>query len=180
MDGETSSSYSDLTPPNVVEIQGAAVGGGNQPMAEENQVEDIQALTASLVSVTEVVVPNATLASSTVEKETLDGSHVAEVAPRSPPMTFHVVSRAPLAPPLAPEFTPGGPLSTPRAPEFQPGGLMATPRALDVAETGDHVEVIPVPNAHEVQVAPPLAPFLATNSADLSERRKQYKKKEAK
>ena len=104
---------------------------------------------------------------------------MAEVTPPSPPMTFHVVSRAPLAPPLAPEFTPGGPLSTPRALEFQPGGLLAAPRAPDVAETGDHVGMISAPNAHEVQVAPPLAPFLETNSADRSERWKP-KKKEAK
>ena len=87
-DGETSSSYSNLTPHDVVEIQVAAVGGGNQPMEEEDHVEDIMALTAPPVSATEVVVPNATPASFTVGKETLDGSHVAEVAPPGPPITF--------------------------------------------------------------------------------------------
>ena len=164
-DGETSSSCSDLTPHDVVEIQGAAVGGRNQQVEAEDQVEDIMALTALPVSATEVVDLNATPVSSTVGKETLDGGHVAEVTPPNPPMIFHVVSRAWLAPPLAPEFTPGGPLSI--------------PRALDVVEIRDHVGVIPAPNAHEVQVAPSRASFLATNSTDRSERRKQ-KKKEAK
>ena len=105
-------------------------------MEEEDQLEDITALIASHVSDTVVVVPNAIPVSSTVGKETLDGYHVAEVTPPSPPITFHVVSRAPLAPPFAPEFTPGGPLSTPRALEFQPGGPLATPHVSDVAETG--------------------------------------------
>ena len=169
----------------MVEIQGAAVGGGNQQVEEEDQVEDIMVFTAPPVSATEVVDLNATPVSSTVGKETLDGGHVAKVTPPSPSMTFHVVSRAPLAPPLAPEFMPGGPLSTslapsgplstPRAPEFQPGGPLAASHAPDVTETRDHVGVIPAPNAHKVQVAP----FLATNSADRSERQKQ-KKKEAK
>ena len=66
---------------------------------------------------------------------------------------------APLAPPLAPGFQPDSPLATPRA---------------DVAETRDHT------NAHDVQVAPPLSPFLATNRADHNERRKKKKKKKAK
>ena len=138
-----------------MDIQGAAVGGRNQQVEAEDQVEDIMVLTAPPVSATEVVDLNATPISSTVGKETLDGSHVAEVTPPNPPMTFHVVSRAWLAPPLAPEFTPGGPLSIPRAP--------------DVVETRDHVGVIPAPNAHEVQVTPSRASFLATNSADRSE-----------
>ena len=131
-------------------------------MEEEKQVEDITALMVPPVSATEIVVTNATLASSTVGKKTLDGNHVAEVVPSSPLMTFYVVSRAPLALPLAPGFQPHGPL--------------ATPRALDVAETGNHVGVIPGPNAHEVQVAPPLVPFLATYRADRNERRKKKKK----
>ena len=125
-------------------------------------MEDITVLTAPPISATEVVVSNAIPASSTVGKETLDGNYVAEVAPPSPPMTFHVVSRTPLAPPLAPEFQPDSPLATIRAP--------------DVAETGDHARVISGPNAHDVQVAPPLVPFLATNRADRSERRKKKKK----
>ena len=147
----------------MVEIQGAAVGGGNQQVEEEDQVEDITALTAPPISATEVVVPNATPISSTIGKETLDGCHVARVTPPSSPMTFHVVSRAPLAPPLAPEFTSGGPLATPRTPDF--------------TKTGDHVGMIPAPNAHDVQVAPPLAPFLATDRADRNEKQKQKKKK---
>ena len=106
----------------MVEIQGAAVGGGNQQVEEEDQVEDITALIAPLVSATKVVNLNATPVSSTVGKETLDGGHVAEVTPPSPPMTFHVVSRTPLTPPLGLELAPSGPLSTPRASEFQPGG----------------------------------------------------------
>ena len=155
--------------------KGAAVGGGNQHVEEKDQVEDITALTAPPVSATEVMVPNATPVASTVGKETLDGCHVAKITPPNPPMTFHVVSRAPLAPPLALEFMSGGLLSTPRALEFQPGG----PRALGVAETGEHVGVIPAPSTHEVQVAPSRAPFLATNRADRIERRKK-KNKEAK
>jgi hypothetical protein len=49
---ETSSSYSDLTPHDIVEIQGAAVGGGNQHVEEVDQVEDITAITALPVSTT--------------------------------------------------------------------------------------------------------------------------------
>ena len=100
-DGGTSSSYSDLIPQGVVDIQGAAATGGNQPMEEdENQLEDITAFTAPPVSAIEVMVSNATPVSSIVGEETLDGCHVAEVIPPSPPLTFHVIVRAP--PPLAP------------------------------------------------------------------------------
>jgi hypothetical protein len=42
---ETSSSYSDLTPHDMMEIQGAVVGGGNQHVKEVEQVEDITAIT---------------------------------------------------------------------------------------------------------------------------------------
>ena len=131
-------------------------------MKKKNQVEDITALTAPPVFTTKVVVPNATSASSTVGKETHDGNHVAEVAPPSLPLIFHVVSRAPLAPPLALGFKPNGPLAPPRSPDF--------------AETCVHTGVILGPNAHDVQVAPPFAPFLTTNRVDRSERRKQKKK----
>src|ERR1700738_604722 len=58
-EGGSSSSYSDLTPHDMVEIQGAAVEGGNQHAEEVNQVEDITAITALTVppvSATEVVV----------------------------------------------------------------------------------------------------------------------------
>jgi hypothetical protein len=99
-DEKTSSSYSDLTPQDLVEIQKVAAEGKNQQVEEENQVEDITALTVPPISATEVVVPNATPISSIVGKETLDGYHVAEVTPPSPPLTFHVVIKAP--PPLAP------------------------------------------------------------------------------
>jgi hypothetical protein len=51
-DGETSSSYSDLIPQDVMEIWEAAAGSGNQPMEEEDQVEDITTLTAPHVSAT--------------------------------------------------------------------------------------------------------------------------------
>jgi hypothetical protein len=63
---ETSSSYFDLTTHDIVEIQGAAVGGGNQHAEEVDQVEDITAITALPVSTTEVLVPNATPVSATV------------------------------------------------------------------------------------------------------------------
>jgi hypothetical protein len=60
---ETLSSYSDLTPHDMVEIQGAVVGGGNQHVKEVEQVEDITANTAIAappVSTIEEVVPIAT------------------------------------------------------------------------------------------------------------------------
>jgi hypothetical protein len=85
---ETSSSYSDLTPHDIVEIQGATEGGGNQHVEEMVQVEDITAITALPVSTTEVLIPIATLVSSTVGEETLAGRHVAEVTPPSPTMAF--------------------------------------------------------------------------------------------
>ena len=60
---ETSSSYSDLTPRDMMEIQGAVVGGGNQHVEEAEQVEDITAITAIAdppISATEEVVSIAT------------------------------------------------------------------------------------------------------------------------
>ena len=52
---ESSSGYSDLTPRDVEEIQGAAVEGGNQHAEEVEQVEDITAITALQDSTSEVV-----------------------------------------------------------------------------------------------------------------------------
>ena len=68
-DRETLPSYSDLTPQDVVEIQGIVAGGGNQQVEEEDQVEDITALMAPPISPMEVVDLNATPVSSTVRKE---------------------------------------------------------------------------------------------------------------
>lgn len=84
-DGETSYSFLDLTPYDMV----------NQRVEEKDQVEDIMALTASPISTTKVVVPNATPNSFIVGKETLDGSHVAKAS-----LIFQMVFRT--SPPLAP------------------------------------------------------------------------------
>jgi len=145
---ETSSSYSDLTSHDMVEIQGAVVGGGNQHVEEMEQVEDITAITAiaaPLVCATEKVVPIATPVSSTVGGESLDGRHVAEVTPPSPNMAFQMVAWDP--PPLAI-----------LAPGFPPDSQLSAPLAPDVAEKVDHVGVIPGPNGHEVLVPPPRVP----------------------
>ena len=83
----------------MVEIQEVTTGVGNQQVEKEEPVEDITSLMALLVSATTGVELSATPVSSTVGKKTLDGSHVAEVSPPSPALTFQVVSRAP--PPLA-------------------------------------------------------------------------------
>ncbi len=40
-EGKTSSSYSDLTPHDIVEIQDVTIGCGNQHVKEVDQVEDI-------------------------------------------------------------------------------------------------------------------------------------------
>jgi hypothetical protein len=153
---ETSSSYSDLTPHDIVEIQGVAAGGGNQHVEEVDQVEDIMAITALPVSTTEVLVPITTPVSSTVGKETLDSRHVAEVIPPNPTMAFQMVAQDP--PPLA-IFAPG----------FPPDNQLSAPLAPDVAETVDHVGVIPGPDGHEVSVPPPRVPSLATDRADRHE-----------
>ena len=42
---ESSSGYSDLTPRDIEETQGAVVEGGNQDVEEVEQVEDITAIT---------------------------------------------------------------------------------------------------------------------------------------
>jgi hypothetical protein len=104
-------------------------------------VENITVLTAPPISTIKVVVPNATLVSSTVGKETLDECHMTEVTPPSLPLTFHVVGRAPLA-------------ST-----FPQSSQLAAPLALDFAEIGDHVGVISEPNGHKVSVPSPRAFF---------------------
>jgi hypothetical protein len=88
---------------------------------------------------------------------------VAEVTPPSPAVAVHVVARDP--PPLAP-----------LAPEFPLDSQLSAPLAPDVAETVDHVGVIPGPNGHKVSVPPPRAPSLATDRADRREKRKQNKK----
>jgi hypothetical protein len=85
---ETSSSYSDLTPYDMVEIQDVVVGGRNQHVEEVEQMEDITAIVVPSVSATEEVVSIATPVSSTVGGESLDGRHVAEVTPPSPTMAF--------------------------------------------------------------------------------------------
>ena len=85
---ESSSSYSDLTPPDIEEIRGAAVKGGNQHAEEVAQVEEITTIRALQVSTSEVVVPNATPVSATVGKVTQDDGHMAEVTPPSLAMTF--------------------------------------------------------------------------------------------
>jgi len=144
---ETSSSYSDLTPHDMVEIQGAAVGSENQ------QVEDITAITAPPVSATEEVVPIATPVSSTVGEESLDGRHLAEVTLPSPTMAFQMVVRNP-------------PLLALLAPGFSPDNQLSAPLAPDVAETVDRMGVISGPNGHEVSVPPPRAPSLVTDKAD--------------
>jgi hypothetical protein len=138
---ETSLSYSDLTPRDMMEIQGAVVGGGNQHVEEVEQVEDITAITAIeglLISATEEVVPLATPV-STVGGEPLDGRHVAEVTPPSLNMAFQMVVRNP--PPLAI-----------LAPGFSPDNQRSAPLAPDVAETADRVVVNSGPNGYEVLV----------------------------
>ena len=67
-------------------------------MEEEDQVEDITAPSAPHVSTTAVVGLDATHVPSTVGKELLEGSHVAEASPPSPPLAFRLISRGP--PPL--------------------------------------------------------------------------------
>ena len=86
--------------------------------------------------------------------------------PPNPAIAFHVVDRDP--PPLA--LLASG---------FPPDNQLSAPLAPDVAETVDHVEVIPGPDGYKVLVLPPLAPSLAIDSGDRREKRKQ-KKMEAK
>ena len=106
-EGESSSSYSELTPHDMVEIQGAAIEGGNQYAKEVDQVEDITAITVRPVSTTEVLVPNATPVSATVGEETLDDCHTAEATTPSLATDFQVVARDPLPLTiLAPGFPP--------------------------------------------------------------------------
>ena len=88
---------------------------------------------------------------------------MAEVTPPSLATDFQVVARDP--PPLAI-----------LAPGFPPDNQLSAPLAPDVAETADHVGVIPGPDGHEVSVPPPRAPSLAIDSADRHEERKQNKK----
>jgi hypothetical protein len=73
-DGEISSSYSDLTPKRCGGNSRVATEGRNQPIEEEDQVEDIMALTAPPISATQVVVPNAAHTSSTSGKAQGDHS----------------------------------------------------------------------------------------------------------
>jgi hypothetical protein len=145
-----SSSYSDLTPHDMMEIQGVVVGSGNQHVEEVEQVEDI---TAPPVSATEKVVPIVTPVSSSIGEEPLDSRHVAEVTPPSPNMAFQMVVRDP--PPLAI-----------LAPGYPPDSQRSATLAPDIAETVDHVGVIPGPNGNEVSVPPPHVSSLATDRAD--------------
>jgi hypothetical protein len=153
---ETSSSYSDLTSRDMMEIQGAVVEGGNQHVEDVEQVEDITAITEIAgppVSATEEVVSLAIPVSSTVGE---DGRHVAEVTPPSLNMAFQMVARD--LPPLA--ILASG---------FPPDSQRSAPLAPDVAETADCVGVIPGSNGHEVSVPPPRVPSLTTDRADRHE-----------
>jgi hypothetical protein len=138
---ETSSSYSDLTPHDMMEIQGVVVRGGNQHVKEVEQVEDITAITAIAgppISATKEVVPIFTPGSSKVGEE------------------FQMVARDP--PPLAI-----------LAPGFPPDGQRSAPLAPEVAETADRVGVIPGSDGHEVSVPPPHDPSLAADRANRHE-----------
>jgi hypothetical protein len=57
------------------------------------------------------------------------------------------------------------------ASRFPPDNRLFAPLVPDIAETVDHVEVIPGPDEHEVSVPPPRAPSLATDRADRREER---------
>ena len=160
---ESSLGYSNLTPRDVEEIQGAAVEGGNQHAEEVEQVEDITAITALQDSTSEVVVPNATPVSATVRKETQEDGHMADVTPPSLTTDFQVVVRDP--PPLAI-----------LAPEFPPSKQLSAPLAPEVAEAADRVGVIPGPVGHVVSVPPPRIPSLATDRADRHEGGSMHKK----
>ena len=138
---ESSLGYSDLTPRDIEEIQGAALEGGNQHAEEVDQVEDITAITTLQVSTLEVVVPNATIVSATVGKETQEDGHMAEVTSPSLAMTVQVVARDP-------------PLLAIIAPGFPPDSQLSAPLATDVAEAVDRVGVIPGPDGHDVLVPP--------------------------
>ena len=160
---ESSSSYSDLIPHDIGEIQGAAVEGENQYAKKVNQVEDITAITALHVLTTEMLIPNATPISTIAVEEIQDDSHMAEVTPPRLAMTFQVVARDP--PPLA-ILAPGFPLDS----------QLSAPLAPDVAETVDHVEVNLGSDGHDVSVSPPRALSLATDRADRHEGRIMHKK----
>ena len=107
-------------------------------------------------------------------KEPLDGSHVVEAFPSSPPLAFKVIFKAPPPPSLV-----MGPTATPLAPiasVFPPGSQLSAPLAPNVAETVDHVGEILGPNGHKVSVPPPCAPSLATDRLDCREGRNMNKK----
>ena len=155
-EGESSSSYSNLTPHDMVEIYGASVEAGNQHAEEVDQVEDITMITVLPVPTTEVLVPNATPVSATVGEETPDDCHAAEVTTPSLVTDFQVVAWD--SPPFAI-----------LAPGFPPDNRLSAPLAPDVVETVDRMGVILGPDGHEVSVPPPRAPSLATNRADRHE-----------
>ena len=160
---EFSSSYSDLTPRDIEEIQGATVEGENMHAEEVDQVEDVMAITTLHVSTSEMVVPNVTSVSAMVGEETQEDSHLAKVTSPSLAMTFQVVARDP--PPLAI-----------LAPRFPLDNQLSAPLAPGVAEAVDRVGVIPGPDGHEVPVPPPRAPSLATDRADRHEGGNMHKK----
>jgi hypothetical protein len=62
------------------------------------------------------------------------------------------------------------------APGFPLDNQSSAPLAPVVAETVDHVGVIPGPDGHEVVVPPPRAPSLATDRADHHEGGSMHKK----
>ena len=162
-DEESSSGYSDLTPRDIEEIQGAAVEGGNQHAEEVDQVEDVTAITTLQVFTSEVVVVNATLVSATVGKESQGDDHMAEVTPPSLAMTFQVVARDP--PPLA--ILASG---------FPSDSQLSAPLAPVVADAVDRVGVNTGPDGHDVSGPPPRVPSLATDRADRHEGGNMHKK----
>ena len=81
---ESSSSYSDLTPHDIEEIQDAT--------KEVDQQEDITAITDLYVFTTNMVVSNATPVSAKVGEKIQENSHMATVTPPSLAMAFQVLA----------------------------------------------------------------------------------------
>lgn len=154
-DGETSSSYFDLIPQDIVEIHGShgmrvfPTGGRGGPCGRHHDTLGY----------------------------TCGGSHVAGALPPSPPLDFKVISRTP--PPLYLEVGLVVPPLVPHGPALLLDNQLDTPFAPDFVEVVDLTGMISRPSSHNVHVTLPFTPSLPKDRAARSKKRK-LKKKEAK
>jgi hypothetical protein len=171
--GETSSTYEDLTPEDLMEIEGAQGEEEVQKVESVETVGEIPSATDPTVSTTQVVDLSATPASSTVVKQPLGASHVADASPLSPSATFQVVSR------VSPRSPKKGGATTPLAntfPLLSKDSHLGTPLVAVSQEKVGGAGALLGSSGHDVEIMLPLAPPSSQDTKSRQEKKKLKKR----